>query len=225
MLEQKLFCVECAQRPEVDYLEAFRLQYWGKRDAWSWLMGFGGVLNAVMVVALTIEGQYISAFSSALWSAVQVAFFFRVRTARWLLVALPLLSFAEHAVLGVPFEVLGVLLIRVLMGVLISLAIIRSTRNQLFFRIQATPQQLRKAWNLYANNTVARLGFGLSLLGIVFFPLGPFALGLSILGLRNVNPQAHPPIGRKRQAIAGIVLGALETLVLGIVALNVFFSR
>jgi len=34
-------------------------------------------------------------------------------------------------------------------------------------------------------------------------------LACSIYGLTRVNPTAHPPIGRKGQAVAGIILGAL----------------
>ncbi|WP_257459184.1 hypothetical protein [Archangium lipolyticum] len=37
----------------------------------------------------------------------------------------------------------------------------------------------------------------------------------SIIGLRRVNPNAHPPIGRKGQAIAGIVLGTVGCLIWG----------
>ncbi|MGA9524325.1 MAG: hypothetical protein WBV82_22915 [Myxococcaceae bacterium] len=220
-VELKLFCLDCAQRPEVDYLEGFRLKFWGKRDAWAWLMGVGGIINTIAAVGMVVEGQFVPALSLALWGAVEVAFFFRVRFARWCLPVLPLLSVAENAVWGGPLGgEMGELYIRALIGVLFSLAIIRSTRNQLFFRIQPTPQQLRKAWNLYANNSIARMGFILSLLGILAFPIGPVALLCSVLGLRNVNPNAHPPIGRKGQAMTGIVLGTLETL--GLVAFVVF---
>src|SRR3989442_14242594 len=34
--------------PEADYLEAFRLKYWGKRDGWAWLFGIVAVLNLVI---------------------------------------------------------------------------------------------------------------------------------------------------------------------------------
>ncbi len=217
-IEQGLFCVECAQRPEVDYLEAFRLKYWGKRDSWAWLVGIGAVSNLAMAVALAVGGHWVDCLLMLVFCGVQGAFFFRVRLARFALPTLPLISVA--AALAQPGEVaanVAASSVGSLFGVFISLLILQNTRNQLFFRIQPSPAKLKKAWDLYANNSVARMGFMLSLLGVLAFPLGPIALLCSILGLRNVNPNAHPPIGRKGQAITGIVLGSIETL--GLVAL------
>jgi hypothetical protein len=43
--------------------------------------------------------------------------------------------------------------------------------------------------------------------------------------LRRVDPSAYPPIGRKGYAIAGIVLGALGTLVWGTVLVMTLLER
>jgi len=96
--------------------------------------------------------------------------------------------------------------------VLITLAIYQNTRNKLFFKEDVPREALEKAWHLYANNTVARAGFILGLIGLAAFPLAPMALLCSIIGLRRVDPTASPPIGRKGQAIAGIALGAVSTV-------------
>jgi hypothetical protein len=218
-IENGLFCLECAQRPEVDYLEGFRLKYWGRRDVWAWLVGVGGIINVFTAVVMVVAELLPSALAMLLSSAVQLAFFFRVRAARLTLPVLPLVSVAATVAQG---GHAGSALGGSFIGLIFSLLILQDTRNQLFFQIQPTPEKLKKAWHLYANNNVARMGFILALVGILAFPIGPIALLCSILGLRNVNPDAHPPIGRKGQAIAGIVLGSIETLALvALVAVSV----
>ena len=99
-----------------------------------------------------------------------------------------------------------------LMPIIITLVIYNDTRNKLFFREEVSTEALQKAWDLYSNNRVARAGFVLSIFGILLPVFAPMALVCSIIGLRRVNPAAHPPIGRKRQAIAGIVLGSIGIL-------------
>jgi len=50
-LDGKTFCAECAARSDVDYLESFRQELWGKRDGFAFLYGvLGTILNALMVV-------------------------------------------------------------------------------------------------------------------------------------------------------------------------------
>ncbi len=43
-----------------------------------------------------------------------------------------------------------------------------------------------------------------------FIPLAPISLLCFIIGLRRVNPAATPPIGRKKQSIAGIVINTVS---------------
>jgi hypothetical protein len=71
-------------------------------------------------------------------------------------------------------------------------------------------------WDRNANNSVARSGLQLSLASL-FIPLfAPLGLGFSIVGLRRVDLGARPPVGRKGQAIAGVVIGALGMVWLGV---------
>lgn len=205
----KEYCAACAARPEVDYLEAFRLKYWGKRDAWAWLVAFGAIINLLLGFQLLASGAEnllfaIIAFASA---AVGACFWAGLPFARPALCLVPIISLLVGVVTqgGRPF-VSGVL------PIVITLIIYNDTRNKLFFREQVSPEALRKAWDLYANNPVARAGFLLGILGILLPILAPAALVCSIIGWRRANPAAHPPIGRKGQAIAGIVLGSIGIL-------------
>jgi hypothetical protein len=205
----KDYCASCAMRPEVDYLEAFRLKYWGKRDGWAWLVGFGAVINFIFGLQLLASDSenLLFAIISLSSAAVGACFWAGLPFARVALCLVPIVSMLVGIVTqGALGFVSGVL------PILITLVIYNDTRNKLFFREEVPPEALQKAWELYSNNPVARAGFMLSILGILAPFLAPVALVCSIIGLRRVNPAAHPPIGRKRQAIAGIVLGSIGIL-------------
>jgi hypothetical protein len=220
VLDASQFCRECAARPDVDYLEAFRLKYWGKRDSWAWFFGFACVVKGLTGVSLVMgvalqrsdDSLALGGMGAAMlaWAVADGAFFAGARWAR-------------------PAELLGVLLYGLtqaltigpaaLAAIIFPLAIIgsalASVRTKLFFQMDVPREQLRKAWSLLHDNVLARNALTLGVAGLVFGPFAPMALVLGIIGLRRVDPTAHPPVGRKGQAIAGIVLGALGTLIWG----------
>jgi hypothetical protein len=101
------------------------------------------------------------------------------------------------------------------MMMLVALFIHYDTLNQLFFKVEVPREKLQKAWNRYMNNRMARMGFALGLLGLTIPGLGLVALVCSFIGLRRVDPNAYPPIGRKGHAIAGLVLGTVGCLFWG----------
>lgn len=207
----KPYCSTCAARPDVDYLEAFRLKYWGKRDVWAWLMGLGVPFTLLGLVGSVSSGAWLGVPGQLASLIVGVAFFLGRPWARWgglIMVGLnllPALTQPSQALL-----IVGVMAV----SALIWVAIIQTTLNKLFFKVDVSRQQLQQAWDLYANNTLARTGFLLGLLSLLVWPLGAVALPLSIVGLLRVDPNASPPIGRKGQAIAGIVVSSIGLLVL-----------
>jgi hypothetical protein len=212
LVHDKPYCETCAVRPDVDYLEGFRLQHWGKRDGWAWLVGVGAIANllgGLVLLAGETELLLLALFLLAS-SVVGACFWMGQPWARLAYVFVPIVSI----IIGVTTE--GPLAIgRGLVPIAIAVAIFNDTRNKLFFKEEVSPEALRKAWDLYKNNTVARAGFFLGLLGLLLPFIGLIALVCSIIGLRRVNPNAHPPIGRKGQAIAGIVLGTVGCLLWG----------
>jgi hypothetical protein len=230
----KPYCDTCAVRPDVDYLESFRLKYWGKRDGWAWLVGLGAVANLIQGMTLLVSGSSVERLTAPFafgLAAMGVCYWLGMRWARMAyvitFVALGLImaamgaSTAGAAVGGErATSAMGVLpmLMLVGMGVLImimALVIHHDTLNKLFFKVEVPREKLKKAWNLYMNNRMARTGLALGLLGLLIPVLGPFALVCSFIGLRRVDPNAHPPIGRKGHAIAGLVLGTLGCLFWG----------
>jgi hypothetical protein len=214
----KPYCSTCAARPDVDYLEAFRLKYWGKRDVWAWLIGLGVPFTLLGLASTLTRGAWLAVPGQLASIIVGAAFFLGHPWARWggfIIFGLNMLrAFAPGPASRAAFLVVGVI------GALIWVAIIQSTLNKLFFKLDVSRHQLQKAWDLYANNTLARSGYLFGLLSLLVWPLGAIALPLSIAGLLRVDPNATPPIGRKGQAIAGIVCSSIGLLLLLALALT-----
>ncbi|MFY0571351.1 DUF4190 domain-containing protein [Archangium lansingense] len=211
-VNDKDYCTTCATRPEVDYLEAFRLKHWGKRDSWTWFVGFSALAylaagaRLLMREDLRDSGLMVGLISLA-GGTVGVCFWLGLPFARLALCFVPIVAMVVSA-----FSIGPGAISSGIWPIIVTLSIYQNTRNKLFFKEEVSREALEKAWNLYANNAVARTGFLLGLVGLLAFPLAPVALLCSIIGLRRVDPTATPPIGRKGQAIAGIVLGAVSTL-------------
>jgi hypothetical protein len=202
------YCEACAALPEIDYLEAFRLKHWGKRDAWAWIIGFAGLIQLLagasqLSSAIERGNSQGVAMGLALLAASLVSFCFMARM-RWARVGLLVVPVILALASEVPDAFLGMLV-----PLFMALAIFIDTRNKLFFRIDVPRVSLRKTWDLYANNTIARTGLAFGIFGLIVFPIAPIGLLLSIIGLRRVDPKARPPVGHKGQAIVGIVLGSL----------------
>lgn len=213
LLDLKVFCLECAARPDVDYLEAYRLQHWGKRDSWAWLFGFGGLVNVVAALALFAETllgaergalQLLTALAILLVGANSLAFWAGRPFARvGIFVGLALIGALNGAAGGAAAT--GSLLV----PFLVALSVVTSTRNKLFFKLAVSREDLKKAWDLFRNNTIARNATTLGLGGLVIPVFLPFAIVCGVVGYRRVDPTAHPPIGNRGRAIAGIVLGVV----------------
>jgi hypothetical protein len=206
----KPYCDTCAVHPEVDYLEGFRLKLWGKRDAWTWVIGFGAVVNLILGVSLLVlnpEEMLVQALFSLWAGGVGACFWLGMPWARGAFLFVPVGSVILGVMTTGPAAIAqGV----VPMAIVVS--IFNDTRNKLFFKQHVSMEALQKAWHLYMNNRVARAGFLLGILGVLVPGVGVIAIICSIIGLRRVDPNSHPPVGRKGQAIAGIVLGGLTVL-------------
>ena len=207
----KLFCATCAARPEVNYLEAIRLKYWGKRDSWRWFYGTAAasylasagyqifVLRDLLGTALASAGVIICVF-----------YFLGKAWARYAIVALQ-----------VGFITVGMLLERYEWAIIgasafiVSLAPLNDTRNNLAFQRRVSERKMHKYWDLHANNAAARRGAVLGVASLLLPVLMPLALMFSIIGLRQVDPNATPPIGKKAHAIFGITLCIATTAAWG----------
>lgn len=216
-----VFCPACAVRPDVDYLEAFRQSVWGKRDGWTWLVGFGAALNGLGAISALLTGAPVYGVVGLCAAAVGVCYFLGMRWARVGLLVTPLLVAAGGLVASFSSPLLtafergqraGTFLGSMLIPMLVLTAMHFDTRNRLFFKLEVPREKLQKAWDLYSNNPMARAGLFLAVVSLIVPGLGLVSLPLSIVALTRVNPAAHPPIGRKGQAIAGIVFSGLSVV-------------
>ncbi|GEL69437.1 hypothetical protein [Myxococcus virescens] len=228
----RMYCPACAVRPEVNYLEAFRLKLWGRRDASAWLVV--GVTELLLFLALgaLMAGTFGLALAFLASAGVGLAFFLGMRWARLGLLAVPLLAMLLTALsTGAPALMFFVPL-------MVAVNIFRDTRSRLFFRLEVPERELRRLWDLRVNNPLARhalsLGVGsllllvltplLSLLGEGFvlsflfmamtMAMAMLALVLGAVALRRVDPEARPPIGRRWEALGAMGL-ALASLTFG----------
>lgn len=213
------YCPACAARPEVNYLETFRRELWGKRDAGAWLVGTGTVLLAWGAVTALLDGLAFACLLLLVSTGVGVCFFLGLRWARlalllmplcWALLALPEIGFPGVALFLFPF--LG------------ALQLFLDTRNRLFFRVEVSESALRHLWDLRINNPMARHALSLGVSAFFLPLLAPAAIVCGCIGLWRVDLQARPPIGRRASAILGIVLGLGAVLLWALLIVPVFFG-
>ncbi len=209
LVDTKLYCETCAARPDVDWLEGFKQKYWGRRDGWAWLFGIGAVLNLVTAVGMLFDPQVrltapfvlVSSVAGALW-------WLKIPAARWVVVGSLVASTVFIAVTVSPFAIAATVL-----PLLVVLSVATSTRTKLFFELEVSRDELRRMWDLYANNQVARYALSLGVLGLLVWPVAPVAIVCGVIGLARVDPDAKPPIGRRGSAIAGVALGVAGMLI------------
>lgn len=227
LLANKRFCTDCSKRPDVDYLEAFRLKYWGKRDGWAWAFGIGGLLNLVVAVFSGIafvlsftQSQYETvamavSFALTLVSGVNGVFFWLGKPfARWGALAITVLALGVQAIGFARQD--GAMLVGFLLFSFIPLAVVvnifSNWRTRLFFKLEVARPKLQAAWDLLHNNTLARQSVVAGLMGLIVPGFCLIALLMAVIAFRRVDPNAFPPIGKKGYAIAGLVFGALGSL-------------
>jgi hypothetical protein len=207
------YCEPCGDRPEFDVVERWRREVEGKRDVLSWLVLLCVPLHLLVALTFLRRGEVLVPMIelSAAWLSIQ---FFRGKpsTRVELLIAAPLVRVLVYAF---AFGETG--FIGALMTLAMAIAIDVDGRNQLYFRLPLTPHRLQQAWQLHADNPAARLGLRLALMSLLVCPLlllSPLVVGLCAYGLSQVDESKSPPVGGRGAAVAGLLLGGLELLML-----------
>jgi hypothetical protein len=229
-LQGEPFCIECAARGDVDWLDAFRLELWGQRDEFAKLYGYLGttanLLMAANAVAVgrTFSGPGIVLAMLLLANAgVDLCYFFGAAFARFAVVFFPVLHVGVSMALvpGRTADHVGV----AFWPFAFALAAFTSTRNKLFFKIDPGEKALRRLWDQTRNNQPAQSAFTFGILGLLIPLFAPVALVCGLIGLHKVNPKAHPPIGKRGYAIAGLVLGCLSMVGWAVLIILIKFGR
>lgn len=207
----KAWCATCAARPEINYLEQFRLKLWGRRDGSTWMvLGVGLAFGVAAFTGTWTRAPALVVLTFLAGAGTGVCFFMGLRWAR-------------EALVGVPLGFALVCSLQELQGFAVFLTVIAfsglivyaDTRNQLFFRRPVSRKRLERLWHLRENNPIARRALSLGLGAFLLPMLSPLAILCGILGLRRVDPEAIPPIGRKAEAVGGIVLGLVSMVMWG----------
>jgi hypothetical protein len=207
------YCSACAARPEVNYPRAYREARWGKRDGWAWFFGVTGVLS-VLGGAFALLSSPAFGGLLVLNGVGGVLFWTGHPVGRPALIAGTALGAAGTMLLGSVPNVLGI--------AFVVLALF-SARNRLFYKLEVSEAALAEAWRQEHDNQAARWAVATGALLLVAtltwlssrlsvwvtFGLSGLPIALGAIGLAKVNPTATPPIGRRGQAIAGLVLGGL----------------
>lgn len=216
------YCTACAARPEVDYVEAYRLAHWGRRDGWAWFLGLGGVVNTLLGLGSAVSalrsppdsasfGDHAGASLLVLGTgAVGVAWSLRQRWAR---PGLGVLFVLQVVVLLISVGAASVALApALLLQAAVVYSAITSPRSRLFFKLDVPRERLKRDWAVYHDNRAARSALVLGVSGLVVPGFGVLAVVVGAYALRRVDPSAHPPIGGRRAALAAIVMGLVATL-------------
>lgn len=202
----KAWCATCAARPEINYLEQFRLKLWGRRDGSSWLaLGVGLAFGVAALLGTSERASALTVLAFLACAGTGVCFFMGLRWAREAFIGVPL-GFALVCWLGESPGVAVFLTVIAFCGLIVY----ADTRNQLFFRRPVSRERLERLWHLRENNPMARRALSLGAGALLLPVLSPLAILCGILGLRRVDPEAIPPIGRKAEAMGGIVLGLVS---------------
>ena len=199
-----LYCATCAQRPDINYLEVFRQKLWGRRDRWTWSIGFYGAGLAGYAWMMGVNKLYVPALATATCAVLCALFFLGVPWARLALILSPLGFAALLLALGHPPTLIPLGLI-----FLSALSVYGNTRNRLFFRQAVPVPRLQQLWHQRENNPLARHAMSFAIAGLILPLFAPVAIVLGVAALRRVNPDAMPPVGRKGQAITAMVLGTV----------------
>ncbi|PTL77113.1 hypothetical protein [Vitiosangium sp. GDMCC 1.1324] len=206
---ERAYCEACGRRPEVSYLEELRVRLWGKRDTWAWLMMLSAPAHVALCITMGLDGMWNWAVLAGADAVVVTAWFLGVRLARPALLLLP-----PAWMVGLLLKDREALHVVLLMAppMALALAAFSSTRSQLFFRLEVDPGRLERLWEAHGNNPLASRALLCGLVGLLVPVAAPVAVLLGWAALRRVNPEAHPPVGKKAQALEAMMLGGLSML-------------
>jgi hypothetical protein len=241
-LFERTYCPACIGLPDVNYLEAFRLEVSGWADGFGSIYGFGGtVLNVALLLYALMPwitprnappsgSEIVYSAIVGVWSAFSIAISLSYLAGRvWTRQAVfaPSSVFVALALsrLGIGGNGLAQVYPPTADALAFTVPLVtaclawRSTANKLYFKLPVTEPALHRYWRVLRDNPIARQGFYASFFAFCVPGASVLTLVASTVGLARVDANARPPQGRRGQAIAGIVL-SLAGLVFWAVVLS-----
>lgn len=181
------YCSTCAARPDVDYIEAYRLAHFGRRDGWAWFFGLGGVLSAMAGLSFALTALKAPADRENVLGHVRLSIFLLASGVvgvawflgrRWARRGLGVL-FVQQAVLVLISAGVALAPALLLQAAMVYSAL-NSPRSRLFFKLDVPHERLKRDWAIYHDNRAARTAMVLGVSGLADpgsawwqSPLGP----------------------------------------------------
>jgi hypothetical protein len=209
-VEGRRLCLRCAPIVEGDYLERYRREMLGRPDGF-WVLF--GVICPVLTAVFMWSAPPLEAAFGVGGLAIFAGYFLKHPWARVALFLCP----AAGIGLAVPHgpDALGGALAAGAVGGATVLGAYLSPQNRLTFGLDVERPQLERLWNIYRNNPRARDALYAAVFGWLVWVFLPIGLLLGIYALTQVNERGDPPIGRRREAVAAIVVASLGIAVWG----------
>ena len=233
---EALLCLPCAARA-FDHLESLRQEFWGKRHRAAYLVGLGSITSLLrfgLALWATGKGWLAGGLAGALPGGVLCllcladavvcgAFFLGKPAARAGLVATSLLGVVLLVALRSTGD-LSALVGTSVIWLLGSLELLTNIRTKLFFRLEVTRAELLLLWDTLRDNPAAESAVSCGFVGLFLPGVALAGLAYALVALSRVNPDATPPIGRRKQALLGLGLSLLGCLVWGTVLAAVLLA-
>lgn len=226
-VRQKRLCRDCIDRYELKDLTAFKVNSWGKRDAYVWVLGLFGTVSFGFLFLFTLAGLFSAMPGFTLSSDVNsfrlmtlslllflsfglaLSYFFMRRGARQALFFGPFLLTTMLVILAIdshtspkmlPFMIVFAFLIPI--GIV--LGAYRSGLNKLAFQISLTDEELQATYHNYVSNKLAYWALLISLLGVLLPMFSFVSLTQGLIALNRSHSRARPRA--KRQAVAATAI-------------------
>lgn len=199
-------CFKCGRDRERAEVEAFIDELRGRPDNFAVAYLLVGIL---LLFAGMQGGSLQETVACVASSSICAAFFFRLKWARWIVVALPalVLVFSVAAKLPPLASITWWLL-------LLGASAITSTRNRLFFKIDLPETERRAFYDRAKGMEWVRAGHVFSFIAILFPPAILGSIALYVVGLIAVKTR-HVRRSRALAEVAAGLFGGVLLLVIG----------
>lgn len=215
IIDGSMYCGDCAERDDVDWLGKHYRPFEGKRSGLVWFLLLVGVLLAAAALAMLVTpsstaGERFFGASLLTWGLACAALSSGRRQARWALLGATVLS-------GVFF---GLATDNMFSALFVTAALVafaampfRDLRTRLYFRDTIARGELKTHFERYGSNPLAVTASRLAFVSLVVPGLGLLAFGLGLVALFRVDKKAVPPVGNAGTAISAMVFSVFTSAI------------
>ncbi len=204
-IDGSMYCGDCAERDDVDWLGKHYRPFEGKRSGLVWvllLVAAPLTVGAISLLSATTGSERLLGASLLAWGLPSASLVSGHRAARWVFLGSTVVSgvlfgFATDNMITAPFVT----------AVLATFAVapFRDVRTRLFFRDTIDRGDLKAHFARYGSNPLAVTASRLAFVSLVVPGLGVVSFVLGLVALFRVDKKAVPPVGNVGTAIGAMV--------------------